>query len=98
MATIATALAVIAIIGALVAWIAGAVFYFRTLATLSKEKAPANLRWLAVFGWLFAVKRMQGAAGEQAAKVNKAIVAFLACVIVAAAAFSVAANLLRVAK
>ena len=98
MATVATALAVIAIVGALAAWIVGAVFYIRTLATLSKEGAPSNLRWLAVFGWLFAVKRLQGAAAEEASKVNKAIVAFLACVIVAAAAFSVAANLLRVAK
>ena len=98
MATVATALAAMAIIGAVAAWIVGAVFYIRTLGTLSEEKAPAKLRWLAVFGWMFAVGRLQGAAAEQAAKVNKSIVAFLACVIVGAAAFSVAANLLRVAK
>ena len=35
--------------------------------------------WLAVVAWPFAVGRLQGAAAEHAAKVNKALVAFIAC-------------------
>jgi TRAP-type mannitol/chloroaromatic compound transport system substrate-binding protein len=98
MSTVAIVLAVIALSGALVSWVAGAIFYARTLATLSEEKAPAKLRWLAVFGWPFALQRLQGAAAEQAAKVNKSIVAFMTCVIVAAAAIAVATNLQRIGK
>jgi hypothetical protein len=98
MATAATVVVVLALIGAVVSWIAGAIFYARTLSTLAKEGAPTKLRWLAVFGWLFAVGRMQGAAAEHAAKVNKAIVAFMVCVMVAATAIALATNLQRIAK
>ena len=98
MATVAIVLVVIAVIGALTSWVIGAIFYARTLATLSTEGSPTRLRWLVVVAWPFAVSRLQGAAAEHAAKVNKALVAFLACVLVAAATFSVATNLLRVAK
>ena len=98
MATIATALAVIAVVGALASWIVGAIFYARTLATLASKDAPTRMRWLIVAGWPFAVARLQGAAAEPAAKVNKALVAFITCVMVAAAATAVATNLQRIAK
>ena len=48
--------------------------------------------------WPLVRKRLGGAAAEQADKVNKALVAFIACLMVAAAAWSVAANLHRLAR
>ncbi len=53
--------------------------------------------WLAVIGWPFAIARLKGTA-ESDANVNKALVAFLACLMVAAAATSVATNLARVSR
>jgi hypothetical protein len=94
----AIVLAVIAAIGALTSWIAGAIFYVRTLATLPHERAPASLRWLVVIAWPFAVARLQGAAADHAARVNKALVAFIACLLVAAAAVAAATNLQRFAS
>src|SRR5262249_60877384 len=98
MATIATALAVIAVVGALASWIAGAIFYARTLSTLPSKDAPTRSRWLVVVAWPFAVSRLQGAAAERAAQVNKAIVAFITCVMLAVAATAVATNLQRIAR
>ena len=98
MATMATVLAVIAAIGAVTSWIAGAIFYARTLATLADQGASASLRCLAIIAWPFAVARLQGAAAGHAAKVNKALVAFFACLLVAAAATAAATNLQRFAK
>src|SRR5712692_2611858 len=98
MATMATVLVVIALIGALTSWIVGAIFYARTLATLANEGASTRLRWLVVLARPFAVTRLQGAATEHAAKVNKSLVAFIACLMVAAAATSAATNLYRFAK
>ena len=42
--------------------------------------------------------RIKGAAAARAAQVNKALVAFLACLMVALAATSVATNLARVSR
>jgi hypothetical protein len=91
----ALVLVYVALAGAAASWIAGAVFYARTLAAIGDD---SNLRWLAIVAWPFAVKRLKGAAAESAAKVNKALVAFMACLLVAAAAFSVSTNLHRFAK
>ena len=41
---------------------------------------------------------LKGAAAEHAARVNKALVAFMACLMIAAAAWSAAANLHRFAR
>jgi hypothetical protein len=94
MAHVATALAVIALAGAVASWIAGAVFYARTLAAIDDTR----VRWLAVVAWPFATARIKGAAAEHAARVNKALVAFIACLMIAAAAWSAAANLHRFAR
>jgi len=91
----ATVLVYLALAGAAASWIAGAVFFARTLSALGDD---GKLKWLAIVSWPFAVRRMKGAAAESAAKVNKALVAFMACLLVAAAAFSVSTNLHRVAK
>jgi hypothetical protein len=90
-----TVLVYLAFAGAVASWIAGAVFYARTLRTLSTDDS-AN--WLVVAAWPFAMSRIKGAGGEPAALVNKSLVAFFACLMIAFAAFSVSANLHRVAK
>ena len=48
--------------------------------------------------WPFATGRIKGAAAARAAQVNNALVAFLACLMVALAATSVATNLARVSR
>jgi hypothetical protein len=90
-----TVLAYLAFAGALASFVAGAVFYARTLRTLS---ADGSADWLAVAAWPLALSRIKGAGAEPAARVNKSLVAFFACLMIAFAAFSVSANLHRVAK
>jgi len=80
-------LAYLAFAGAAASWIAGAVFCAR-----------AGAGKLAVLAWPFAVGRIRAAGGEPAALVNKALVAFVACMLVGLAAYSVSANLHRFAK
>jgi hypothetical protein len=94
MATFAALVTWIALAGAVASWIAGAVFYARTLAAIDDSRG----RWLAVVAWPFATSRLKGAAAEHAARVNKALVAFIACLMIAAAAWSAAANLHRFAR
>jgi hypothetical protein len=51
-----------------------------------------------VVAWPFALGRLRGLPTTYVAPVNKALVAFLACLMVAAAATSVATNLARVSR
>jgi hypothetical protein len=90
MSTFAFILAYAALAGAVVSWFMGAYYYLQTLQASNSE-----VRWSLVFNWLFTAGRLKGLAAAHAAKVNKAIVAFIACVIVAAACFSLAMNLAR---
>jgi hypothetical protein len=98
MVLFASIIASLALTGALASWIAGAWFYARTLRTLSAERGQARAGWLVVVAWPFALKRLEGSAAVHAASVNKALVAFFACLTVAAAATSVATNLARVSR
>ncbi len=102
MAQLAFIVAFLALAGALVSWIAGAWFYARTLRGLAAERGQTRLTWLAIVGamiaWPFGLARLKGAAAAHAAQVNKALVAFLACLMVAVAATSVATNLARVSR
>jgi hypothetical protein len=84
---VSTILVYLAFAGAVASWIAGAVFSART-----------GSGWLAVVAWPFAVGRIRAAGGEPAAQVNKALVAFVACMLVGLAAFSASTNLHRFAK
>ena len=84
---VSTALVYLALAGAILSWIAGAVFSARTGAG-----------WLSVIAWPLAIGRIRSAGGEPAAHVNKAMVAFVACMLVFLAAFSASANLHRFAK
>jgi len=94
MATLATIVAVAALIGAAASWIAGAMFFMRTL---SSGRNGRQILFAAV-AWPFAARRMTGNAALHSAKVNKALVAFFTCLMVAAAATSLATNLSRLSR
>jgi hypothetical protein len=97
MSTAAAIVAVLAFAGAVASWIVGAIFYVRTLQAIGGPDR-ARTRWLAVIAWPLARKRLTGAAVEHAARVNKALVAFFACLMVAAAATSAATNMSRFSR
>lgn len=97
MATLATIVAVLALAGAVVSWIAGALFSVRTLRTLPRERNKRQLLYAAV-AWPFAARQMSGDAAIHSSKVNKALVAFFTCLMIAAAAFSLSANLSRLSR
>jgi hypothetical protein len=94
MASIATIVALLAAAGAVASWIIGAVFYARALAERAERSQTAM--WLSVVAWPFALARVRNSAG--ASRLNKALVAFLACAMIGAAATSVATNLHRMSK
>jgi hypothetical protein len=96
MAQVAFIVAGLAIAGAVACWIAGAVFYVRTLRSISDDPQQKGMMSRAIFNWMFTAGRLQGVAGAQAATVNKALVAFLVCLVVAVSAISVGTNLARV--
>ena len=98
MAQVASIVAVLAAAGVIASWVAGALFHSRTLRTLASEREQPRTTWLAVAAWPFAIARLEGAAAAHAANVNKALVAFLACLMLAVAATSVATNLARVSR
>ncbi|MDB5598931.1 MAG: hypothetical protein JWN71_975 [Xanthobacteraceae bacterium] len=95
MSIVAFAVVYIALAGAVASWIAGAYFYARTLKALGG--APREV-WYAVAFWPFTRGRLQGSTEEEAAMVNKALVAFIACLLVAFAATAAATNLQRLAR
>jgi hypothetical protein len=88
----------LAVAGALACWIVGAIFYVRTLQEISRTPGQRDLIVRAIFAWPFTVSRLRGEAATHASTVNKALVAFLACVIVAVSAISIAVNLARVSR
>ena len=98
MSQFAAIVAYLALAGAIASWVAGAWFYAATLRALAGEPGRSRTNWLAVAGWPFALGRLKGAASADASQVNKALVAFIACLTVAAAATSVATNLARVSR
>jgi hypothetical protein len=85
----------LAVAGAFAAWIVGAVYYVKTLQAISNDPQQRGLMTRAIFSWMFTVGRLRGQASAHASTVNKALVAFLACAIVAVAAISIATNLAR---
>ena len=93
----ATILIYIAAAGAAGSWVAGGVFYLRTLRALSVP-GQTHLRWKAVDAWPFVLKHLQGAAAEHASKVNKAMVAFFVCLLILAAATAASTNLARFSR
>ena len=98
MSQFAAIVAYLALAGAAASWIVGAWFYASTLRELSAQREHGRATWLAVAAWPFALRRLRGAAATQAARVNKALIVFFACLTVAVAATSVATNLARVPR
>jgi hypothetical protein len=97
MASVAALITWIALAGALVSFVLGAAWS----AQATRRQAPRQrrgARWLTVVAWPFALKRVQAAAHEQSERLNKALVAMIACLMIAAAAWSAAANLHRFAR
>ncbi len=95
MQTVSTILVYLALAGAAASWIAGAVFFVLTLREISGDR---RLMWLAIVAWPFATSQIRGQGAAYAANVNKALVAFIACMLVGVAAFSASVNLHRFAK
>ena len=94
MEAVSTVLCYLGFAGAIASFIAGAVIYARALRAIGDDSAVS---WLAVVAWPFAIGRIRAAGGEPV-RVNKALVAFIACLLVGFAAFSAAANLHRFAR
>ena len=97
MATLATIVAVAALIGALVSWVFGAISFVQTLRILSGQNKRSQI-WYAMVAWIFASRQMTGEAAVYSAKVNKALVAFFTCLMIAVAAISLATNLSRLPR
>jgi hypothetical protein len=89
---VATAIAILAAAGAVASFIAGAVLYARAFPN------DNLLGRLSIVVWPFAIARARRLGGEPAANVNKALVAFIACMLVGTAAFSASTNLHRFAR
>ena len=93
MANAAAFVAWIALIGATASFVAGAALCVRALAG-----SGFTLRVLAAVAWPFARARAKAAARDEGARLDKALVACIACLMIAAAAWSAAANLYRFAR
>ena len=98
MAQVAYTVAGLAVAAALASWIAGAVFYVRILRAIARTPEPRGLMLRALVAWPFAVGRLQREAALHAASVNKALVAFFTCLMIAIAATSLATNLSRLSR
>ncbi len=85
----------LAVAGALASWIFGAVFYIKTLRAISQTE-QRGLLIQAIVAWPFTLGRLRGDAAASAVNVNKALIAFFLCVMVAISAISVGTNLARV--
>ena len=97
MVILATIVTVVALLGAVVSWIAGAMFVVQTLRAPSGKRNGRQM-WYAVVAWPFASRQMTGDAAVYSSKVNKALVAFFTCLMIAAAAFSLSTNLSRLSR
>jgi hypothetical protein len=98
MVQLAFIVACVAVAGAFASWIVGAVYYARTLQAMSETPQPRGMWLRAIVAWPSMRKHLRGTAVEHAATVNKALVFFLACLMVAVSAISVATNLARVSR
>jgi hypothetical protein len=97
MGSVAITILVFTLLGALAAWIVGAIYYARSLRTLEIAVAEP---WaaLSIAAWPFATKRIASASAETASVVNKALVTLIVCLTVSVATISLSTNLNRVSK
>ncbi len=94
LASIMAVIAYAAAAGAAASWLVGAVLYARTLSR-SNERWGSG--WLLVPVWPLAASRLPESK-SQSEFLNKALVALLAFVLVAATAYAVSANLQRLSR
>jgi hypothetical protein len=87
--------AALALAGAAVSWIAGGWFYACSLRQFSPDRGNT---WFAIVAWPFAIGRLRGEPASCADSLNKALVAFFTCMMIAVAAISAATNLARVSR
>jgi len=97
MASVAALITWIALAGALVSFVLGVAWSAQATRGQATPRQGAP-RWLAVVAWPFAIGRIRAEGGQSATQVNKALVAFLACMLIGVAAFSASTNLHRFAK
>ena len=95
MSTLATIVVIVACIGAIASWIVGALNFALTLRVLSGESNRKQM-WYAAVAWPFASRH--GEAAVYSSKANKSLVAFFTCLMIAAAAMSLATNLSRLSR
>ena len=95
MPSVATIVAYLAFAGASIAWVAGAYYFVQTLRELSGDR---RLMWMAIVAWPFATSQIRGQGATYAQNVNKALVAFMVCILIGMAAFAASVNLQRFAK
>lgn len=97
MTTLATIVTILALAGAFASWVVGAMNFFFTLRVPSGEGNRKRI-WYAMVAWPFASRTMNGEAAVYSSRVNKAMVAFFTCLMIAATAFSLSANLSRLSR
>jgi hypothetical protein len=97
MGSVAITILVLTLLGALAAWIVGAIYYARSLRTL-EIAVPEPWAALSIAAWPFATKRIASASAETASVVNKALVTLIVCLTVSVATISLSTNLNRVSK
>ena len=89
-------LAYLGFTGALASWIVGAVLCAHALMA---QRGSRALLLLSPIAWPLALSRVRRGGGAAAAtRLNKALVAFIACMLLGTAAFAASANLSRFAK
>ena len=94
MPSLSTILAYVGFAGALVSWIAGAAICARALMAQGGNR---GMVLLTPFAWPL-IGRAKRASEAAAAQLNKALVAFITCMLIGTAAFAASANLSRFAK
>jgi hypothetical protein len=96
MGPLAMGIVALMLAGAIASWVTAAVYGLRAQAAAGPDQGW--LRRFAIIAWPFAVSRFKGEASENAAMVNKAIVAFFVCTMLAVTTISLATNFNRIAK
>ena len=97
MQSVVIIVSVLAALGAVASWVIGARAQARMLNALPAEHQP-RFKWPFVAVWAFARGRLQYAAADHVQVVNKSLIAFITCVMVAMSAAALASNLSRFSR
>ncbi|MEW6449915.1 MAG: hypothetical protein AB1490_04645 [Pseudomonadota bacterium] len=97
MQSVVIIVSVLAALGAVACWVIGARAQAQMLNALPVEHQP-RFKWPLIAVWPFARGRLQYATADRVQMVNKSLLAFIACVMVALSAASLASNLTRFSR